>query len=76
MSALVTLPEELAAQAAAATAVRKFNIEAFTLLGVGLTITIIRKFVRKSSAGVRRFQVDEYLVLFAAVRFSPGRTYD
>jgi hypothetical protein len=74
MSALVTLPEELAAQAAAATAVRKFNIEAFTLLGVGLTITIIRTFVRKSSAGVRRFQVD--LVLFAAVRFSPGRTYD
>ena len=58
----------MAAQAAAAAAARQFNIEAFTLLGVGLTVTILRTYVRISSVGVKRLQVDDYLVWFAAVR--------
>jgi hypothetical protein len=58
----------MAAQAAAAAAARQFNIEAFTLLGVGLTVTALRTYVRISSVGVKRLQVDDYLVWFAAVR--------
>jgi hypothetical protein len=60
----------MAAQAAAAAAARQFNIEAFTLLGVGLTVTALRTYVRISSVGVKRLQVDDYLVWFAAVRSS------
>ena len=67
MSAPAPTPQELAAQAAAAAAARQFNIEAFTLLGVGLTITILRTYVRLASVGVKRLQVDDYLVWFAAV---------
>ena len=68
MSAIAPTPREMAAQAAAAAAARQFNIEAFTLLGIGLTITILRTYVRVSSVGVKRLQVDDYLVWFAAVR--------
>ena len=57
----------MAAQAAAAAVAHQFNIEAFTLLGIGLTITILRTYVRVSSVGVKRLQVDDYLVWFAAV---------
>lgn len=71
MSAPAPTPQEMAAQAAAAAAARQFNIEAFTLLGVGLTITILRTYVRISSVGWRRLQVDDYLVWFAAVRVLP-----
>jgi hypothetical protein len=71
MSAPAPTPQELAAQAAAAAAARQFNIEAFTLLGVGLMITVLRTYVRISSVGWRRLQVDDYLVWFAAVRNLP-----
>jgi len=67
MSATAPTPQEMAAQAAAAAAAHQFNIEAFTLLGIGLTITILRTYVRVSSVGVKRLQVDDYLVWFAAV---------
>lgn len=70
MSAPALTPQEMAAQAAAAAAARQFNIEAFTLLGVGLTVTALRTYVRISSVGVKRLQVDDYLVWFAAVRKS------
>ena len=70
MSVPAPTPQEMAAQAAAAAAARQFNIEAFTLLGVGLTVTILRTYVRISSVGVKRLQVDDYLVWFAAVRNS------
>ena len=70
MSVPAPTPQEMAAQAAAAAAARQFNIEAFTLLGVGLTVTILRTYVRISSVGVKRLQVDDYLVWFAAVRKS------
>ena len=65
----------MAAQAAAAAAARQFNIEAFTLLGVGLTVTILRTYVRISSVGLKRLQVDDYLVWFAAVRDSPAKLH-
>lgn len=64
MSAPAPTPQE---QAAAAAAARQFNIEAFTLLGVGLTITILRTYVRISSVGWKRLQADDFLVWFAAV---------
>jgi len=73
MSVPAPTPQEMmAAQAAAAAAARQFNIEAFTLLGVGLTVTILRTYVRVSSVGVKRLQVDDYLVWFAAVRTLPA----
>jgi len=67
MSAPATSPQELAAQAAAAAAAQQFNIEAFTLLGVGLFITILRTYTRISTVGWRRLEVDDYLIWFAAV---------
>lgn len=67
MSAPPPTPEQLAAAAAAA---RQFNIEAFTLLGVGLLVTILRTYVRVASVGWKRLQVDDYLVWFAAVSSS------
>lgn len=70
MSVPAPTPQEMAAQAAAAAAARQFNIEAFTLLGVGLTVTILRTYVRISSVGLKRLQVDDYLVWFATVRKS------
>ncbi|GAB7324987.1 hypothetical protein MBLNU13_g08792t1 [Cladosporium sp. NU13] len=70
MSEPAPTPQEMAAQAAAAAAARQFNIEAFTLLGVGLTITALRTYVRISSVGVKRLQVDDYLVWFAAICYS------
>ena len=70
MSVPAPTPQEMAAQAAAAAAARQFNIEAFTLLGVGLMVTVLRTYVRISSVGVKRLQADDYLVWFAAVRES------
>jgi hypothetical protein len=67
MSAPATTPQEQAAQAAAAAAAEQFNIEAFTLLGVGLFITILRTYTRMSTVGWRRLDVDDYLIWFAAV---------
>jgi hypothetical protein len=67
MSAPALTPQEQAAQAAAAAAAEQFNIEAFTLLGVGLFITILRTYTRVSTVGWRRLEVDDYLIWFAAV---------
>lgn len=44
-----------------------FIIEAFTLLGVALTVVFLRTYARASSVGVRRFQLDDYMMLVAAV---------
>ena len=67
MSAPALSPQEQAAQAAAAAAADQFNTEAFTLLGVGLFITILRTYTRISTVGWRRLEVDDYLIWFAAV---------
>ena len=45
-----------------------FNKEAFTLLGVGITIIGVRTYARfKAAKSIRGFAVDDYLMLLAAV---------
>ncbi|KAL1582165.1 hypothetical protein WHR41_09040 [Cladosporium halotolerans] len=71
MSAPAPTPQEQMAQAAAAAAAAKqFNIEAFTLLGIGITIIALRTYARVSAVGLRRLQADDYLVWFAAVCYA------
>lgn len=61
-------PPDPAELAAAMTALRAFNVEAFTLLGIALAITAIRSFARISSVGFKNLWADDYLVVLAAVR--------
>lgn len=42
--------------------------EAFTLLGVGLLVIVLRIAARLSSKGIRGLQADDYLMVLAAVR--------
>lgn len=56
-----------AAQAAAMAALKAFNIEAFTLLGVALLITGLRCFIRIRSVGFKGLWADDYLAVLAAV---------
>lgn len=72
MSAPVPTPEQQAAQAAAAAAAQQFNIEAWTLLAVGLVVTALRTYARIKSVGFRKLEADDYLVWFAAVRCLGG----
>jgi hypothetical protein len=44
-----------------------FVIEAFTLLGVALMVIFLRTIARATSVGVRGFQLDDYMMLLAAV---------
>jgi hypothetical protein len=44
-----------------------FITEAFTLLGVALATIVLRTYARVSSVGIRRFQLDDYMMLLAAV---------
>ena len=44
-----------------------FITEAFTLLGVALGMIILRTIARATSVGVRNFQLDDYMMLLAAV---------
>jgi len=44
-----------------------FATEAFTLLAVALVIIALRTYARSTSAGIRNFEVDDYLMLLAAV---------
>lgn len=60
--------QELAAQAAAAAAAQQFNVEAFTLLAIGLLITVLRTYARVTvNGGFKSLQLDDYLAWFAAV---------
>lgn len=68
MATPAATPEELAAQAAAAAAAQRFTVEAFTLLAVGLAITILRTYARVTvNGGFKGLQLDDYLAWFAAV---------
>lgn len=61
-------PEQQAAAAkAAAAALEQFTIEAWTLLGVGLTVTILRTYARVKAVGFKGLQPDDYLVWVGAV---------
>lgn len=44
-----------------------FITEAFALLGVALTVIILRTIARATSVGVRHFQLDDYVMLLAGV---------
>lgn len=57
-------PEEAAAAAAAAQA---FNIEVWTLLGIGSLVTFLRIVARTRSVGFRKLQPDDYLVIVGLV---------
>ncbi|KAL6399040.1 hypothetical protein AUP68_17578 [Ilyonectria robusta] len=59
-----------AAQAAAMAALKRFNIEAFTLLGVALLITGLRCFIRIRSVGFKGLWADDYLAVLAAITYS------
>lgn len=59
---------QAAAMAAAQAAMNQFTIEAWTLLGVGLLVTIIRTYARVRTVGWKGLQADDYLVWVGAVR--------
>ncbi|KAI4202652.1 MAG: hypothetical protein LQ350_002445 [Teloschistes chrysophthalmus] len=44
-----------------------FTKEAFTLLGVGVTVVALRTYARLTSVGIRKFMLDDYLMLLAVV---------
>ena len=46
---------------------KAFNIEAFTLLGIALLVTVLRSCVRIRTVGCRSLWADDYLVILAAV---------
>ncbi|KAK0762928.1 hypothetical protein N5P37_004454 [Trichoderma harzianum] len=58
-------PPDPAAQAAAAAAFHQFTVEAFTLLAVGIAITVLRTFARVRFAGWRGLSGDDYLAWVA-----------
>ncbi|KAA6410620.1 MAG: short-chain dehydrogenase reductase sdr [Lasallia pustulata] len=47
-----------------------FTTEAFTELGIGLTLIALRTYARWDSVGFRNFMFDDYLILLAAVVYS------
>lgn len=47
-----------------------FVTEAFALLGVALAMIILRTVARATSVGIRNFQLDDYMMLLAAVSFA------
>ncbi|KAI4102008.1 MAG: hypothetical protein L6R37_004673 [Teloschistes peruensis] len=47
-----------------------FTKEAFTLLGVGITVVALRTYARLTSVGIRKFMLDDYLMLLAVVSSS------
>lgn len=56
-----------AAQAAAAAAMLQFTIEAWTLLSIGLVVTMLRTYARVKAVGFKGLQADDYLVWVGAV---------
>ncbi|KAI1371623.1 hypothetical protein F4677DRAFT_305867 [Hypoxylon crocopeplum] len=65
MSSAAQPPDPAAAAAAAqaaAAAMLQFTIEAWTLLAIGILVTILRTYARIKAVGFRRLQADDYLV--------------
>ncbi|KAI1458631.1 hypothetical protein F4805DRAFT_120182 [Annulohypoxylon moriforme] len=59
-----------AAQQAAAAAMLQFTIEAWTLLSIGLVITMLRTYARIKAVGFKGLQADDYLVWVGAVFYA------
>lgn len=45
-----------------------FTTEAFTLLGVGVTLIFLRTYARLTTVGLKGMKPDDYIMLLAAVR--------
>ncbi|PON30800.1 hypothetical protein TGAM01_v200220 [Trichoderma gamsii] len=60
-------PPDPAAQAAAAAAFHQFTVEAWTLLSVGIAVTVLRTVSRIRYAGCRGLGGDDYLAWLAVV---------
>lgn len=52
---------------AALAAAHEFNVEAFTLLAIAVLFVFLRTLQRLLSVGIKKFQFDDYLMLFAIV---------
>ena len=48
-------------------ALNSFTTEAFTLLAVGTIVVLLRTYTRMSLVGIRRFMLDDYLMILAVV---------
>lgn len=44
-----------------------FTTEAFTLLGIGLTVIVLRTYTRFHDTGLKGLKSDDYLIWLAAV---------
>ncbi|KND88026.1 hypothetical protein TOPH_07311 [Tolypocladium ophioglossoides CBS 100239] len=62
--------EAAAAAAAAHAAFQKFATEAWTLLAIGIVVTILRTYSRVRSVGFGGLQADDYLVWVAAMFYA------
>ncbi|KAL1875310.1 hypothetical protein VTK73DRAFT_10147 [Phialemonium thermophilum] len=60
-------PAAAAAQAAAAAAFKEFSIEAWTLLSIGLLVTILRTYTRVRAVGFKGLQADDLLAWIGAL---------
>ncbi|RYP53882.1 hypothetical protein DL768_001194 [Monosporascus sp. mg162] len=63
-------PPDPAALAAAQEAMKRFSTEAWTLLSIGLLVTIIRTFGRVKALGLKGLQPDDYLVWVGATFYA------
>ncbi|KAI1207526.1 uncharacterized protein F4807DRAFT_452868 [Annulohypoxylon truncatum] len=59
-----------AAQQAAAAAMLQFTIEAWTLLSIGIVVTMLRTYARIKAVGFKGLQADDYLVWIGAIFYA------
>ncbi|KAL0941655.1 uncharacterized protein CTRU02_204418 [Colletotrichum truncatum] len=70
-------PLDPAAQAAAEAtieAARRMTIEAWTLYGIGMVVTMLRTYARAKAVGFRNFRPDDYLAWAAALFYTVQST--
>ncbi|RYO91997.1 hypothetical protein DL764_008200 [Monosporascus ibericus] len=63
-------PPDPAALAAAQEAMKRFSIEAWTLLSIGLLVTIVRTFGRIKALGFKGLQPDDFMVWVGATFYT------
>lgn len=51
----------------------QFTVEAFTLLALAIVIIALRTIARWITAGPKNFQLDDYVMPLAAVRYPSNR---
>ncbi|KAI1101147.1 hypothetical protein F4804DRAFT_22452 [Jackrogersella minutella] len=61
---------QAAAAQAAAAALHQFTIEAWTLLSIGIVVTILRTYGRVKAVGFKGLQADDYLVWLGAIFYA------